>query len=231
MNLSEAIFFPILSMLTIFLLTKLMGYRQITQLSLYDYIIGITIGSIASELAVSSFKDYFQPLLAMIIFGFGTWMFSYLTRISRNIRNVVEGKAIIIFEKGQINCQALKISKLDIDEFLMICRVNGYFDLEDIDRIILETNGRFSFFPKTYARPAQYGDLNQKKVMEKMPLVLIKEGQILFDNLIKTGHDKGWLLSQLNIKQYQLCNIELMYIDLKGKPQFYLKNNKKSYLI
>ena len=66
MNLSELIVLPLLSMIVLFLLTKLMGYRQITQLSLYDYIIGITIGSIASEVAVSSFHDFLKPLVLIL---------------------------------------------------------------------------------------------------------------------------------------------------------------------
>ena len=163
------ILLPLLSMIVIFLLTKMMGYRQITQLSLYDYIIGITIGSIASELAVAHFDDFFQPVIAMVIFGIGTWLFSYLTRISPAIRNLVEGKAIVLFENGEINCQALKISKLDIDEFLMICRINGYFCLNDVDRIILETNGRFSFYPKTSARTLQVGDYQSDGVILSTP--------------------------------------------------------------
>ena len=80
MRITEMILLPLLSMIVIFLLTKMMGYRQITQLSLYDYIIGITIGSIASELAVAHFDDFFQPVIAMVIFGIGTWLFSYLTK-------------------------------------------------------------------------------------------------------------------------------------------------------
>lgn len=220
-----------MSIIIIFLLTKLMGYRQITQLSLYDYIIGITIGSIASELSVASFDNFLQPVLAMIIFAIGTWLFSYLTRISPGIRNLVEGKAIILYEDGALNCQALKISKLDIDEFLMICRINGYFCLNDLDKIILETNGRFSFYPKTYARPLQLGDCKKNIQDDKMPLIFIKEGKIIPTNLTKAGQTIEWLHYYLENNGCQLNEIELMYVDSEGIIHFFLKNNKKSYFI
>lgn len=231
MRITEMILLPLLSMIVIFLLTKMMGYRQITQLSLYDYIIGITIGSIASELAVAHFDDFFQPVIAMVIFGIGTWLFSYLTRISPAIRNLVEGKAIVLFENGEINCQALKISKLDIDEFLMICRINGYFCLNDVDRIILETNGRFSFYLKTSARTLQVGDYQKQIQNEKMPMIFIKEGQMLMANLKQAGQSSQWLFHQLENAGCQLKDIELMYIDSDGHMHFYYKNNKKSYFI
>lgn len=225
------IYLPIFSMVVIFILTKLMGYRQITQLSLYDYIIGITIGSIASELAVSSFDDYLQSLIAMIIFGLGTCLLSVLTRISKRTRTFIEGNPIVLFENDQLNCKALKIGKIDIDEFLMTCRINGYFNLNDLDKIILETNGRFSFYPKENARPVQYIDLDKQLNQETMPIDLIKEGKILKSNLEYIHKDEKWLDQQLKVKGLVLKDIQLMYQDTKGHLNYYLNNDKKSYFI
>lgn len=80
----EMILLPFFSIIILFILTKMMGYRQITQLSMYDYIIGITIGSIASELSVSSFQNCLQSIIAMLIFGLTTCLLSYVTRISKS---------------------------------------------------------------------------------------------------------------------------------------------------
>lgn len=227
----ELIILPIFSMIVIFILTKIMGYRQITQLSLYDYIIGITIGSIASELAISSFENYLPSLIAMIIYGLGTYLLSIITRISKKIRVLVEGKAIILYENDRLNFKALKIGKIDIDEFLMICRINGYFNLNDLDKIILETNGRFSFYPKESSRPVQYADLDKQLNNETIPVYLIKEGKILVNNLNYIHKDKQWLENQLKVKGIILEDIQLMYQDTKGNLNYYLNNNKKSYFI
>lgn len=227
----EMILLPFFSIIILFILTKMMGYRQITQLSMYDYIIGITIGSIASELSVSSFQNCLQSIIAMLIFGLTTCLLSYVTRISKPVRTFIEGNPIVLYENDQLNCQALKISKLDIDEFLMICRVNGYFNLIDLEMIILETNGRFSFYPKTSARGVQYEDLHMKSHHEYRPIELIKEGTILDANLKLIEKDKKWLKQQLKVKGIVLEDIEFLYQDNKGNIQYCLKNEKKSYFI
>lgn len=231
MHILEMVLLPVFSIIILFILTKMMGYRQITQLSMYDYIIGITIGSIASELSVSSFQNCLQSIIAMLIFGLTTCLLSYITRISKPIRTFIEGHPIVLYEHDQLNCQALKISKLDIDEFLMICRVNGYFNLADLEMIILETNGRFSFYPKTSARVVQYEDLRMKSHDEYRPVELIKEGAILKDNLKLIEKDKTWLEQQLKVKGIVLADIELLYQDNRGNIQYCLKNEKKSYFI
>ena len=71
---------PLISLIVLFFLTKLMGYRQVTELSLYDYIIGITIGSIASELIMCDFEEILKPLLGMIVYAVFTWLISILTK-------------------------------------------------------------------------------------------------------------------------------------------------------
>lgn len=231
MDLSELIVLPLLSMIVLFLLTKLMGYRQITQLSLYDYIIGITIGSIASEVAVSSFHDFFKPLAAMIIFGVGTYLLSLITRLSKKTRKIVEGKPVILYENNQIYFDALKVAKIDLDEFLMTCRVNQFFNLNDLDKIILETNGRFSFYPKESARQLQYNDLNKQINKETIPISLIKEGVIIEENLNDIHKDMTWLNQQLAVKGLKQHDIEYLYIDPKGQLHYYVHNKKKNYFL
>ena len=231
MNWNELIILPIIAMVVLFLLTKFMGYRQITQLSLYDYIIGITIGSIASEVAVSTFDDFLKPLIAMIVFGLGTYVLSFITRISKKMRSIIEGKPLILYENNQIYFDALKMAKIDLDEFLMTCRVNQFFNLSDLDKIILETNGRFSFYPKESSRQLQYHDLDKQLNKETMPITLIKEGQIIKDNLKMIQHDVSWLHQQLDVKGLKLDDIEYLYVDSKGNLDYYVSNKKKSYFI
>ena len=150
MNLLEYILLPLISLIVLFFLTKLMGYRQVTELSLYDYIIGITIGSIASELIMCDFEEILKPLLGMIVYAVFTWLISILTKNYMKFRFFVEGKPLILYENDKLYSKALDKAKIDLNELLMNCRMNGYFDLNEIDKIILETNGKFSFYPKTF---------------------------------------------------------------------------------
>ena len=151
MQILEYIIVPIISLVVLFIITKMMGYRQVSQLNMYDYINGITIGSIASELVMGGFDNILQPLIAMIVY------------------EIIDGEAVVLYEDNQIYNEELEKAKLDIDEFLMQCRIAGYFNLNELQTVVLETNGSFSFFPKEKYRPVVVDDLNIKINKVKLP--------------------------------------------------------------
>lgn len=135
------------SILILFLLTKIMGNREMSQLSMFDYVISITIGSIAAEMSTSLEDNFLEPVVAMIIYGLVATAISYFTCKSIKIRRIVSGRSKILYDNGKIYRKNLIKSKLDLNEFLMQCRINGYFNLADIQTAILEPNGRISFLP------------------------------------------------------------------------------------
>lgn len=136
------------SLAVLFVITKLMGYRQVTQLNMYDYINGITIGSIASELVMAGADNILQPLIAMIVYAIVIICLSKITGKSLKLRKIIDGYAVILYENDQIYFNELKKAKVDLDEFLMQCRIAGYFNLNELQTVVLESNGRFSFFQK-----------------------------------------------------------------------------------
>lgn len=199
----ETISLSLISLFVLFILTKIMGYRQITQLSMYDYIIGITIGSIASEMVVlSDFKDMMRPLTGMIIYTLFTVLLSILSRTSIPLRHFIEGNPITLYENERIDSTALKKARIDVNELLMQLRIQGYFDLTQIDHVILETNGNLSVFPKSQYRPTIVDDLAIKPEKERPSLALIIEGHVFSDQLQKINKDEKWLLSQLKVHGY-----------------------------
>lgn len=202
--------FSLFSLIELFILTKLMGYRQVTQLSMYDYVIGITIGSIASEMAVlSDFKDLIRPVIAMIIYTLFTIMLSLLSRYSLTLRHLIEGNPLTLYHHDKLDNKALKKAKIDINELLMQLRIQGYFDLTQIDQIILETNGNISISPKTKYRPTQLNDLNKEYQQEQPQITLIINGQILNKNLHIIHKDKQWLEREIKVQGYKLKDITL----------------------
>ena len=92
----------VVSITTIFILTKLMGYRQMSQMSMFDYVNGITIGSIAAELATSLEDDFVQPLTAMIVFAAADILLSWLTSKSIKVRRAIEGTPLILMNHGEL---------------------------------------------------------------------------------------------------------------------------------
>ena len=102
-------------------------------------------------------------------------------------------------------------AKVDLDEFLMQCRIGGYFDLNELQMVVLETNGSLSFFPKEKYRPTVVNDLNIKINKVNPPTLLVKEGTIFHENLKSINHDVDWLERELNVLGVPLSDIILMY--------------------
>ena len=213
MQILEYIIIPIISLIVLFIITKMMGYRQVSQLNMYDYINGITIGSIASELVMGGFDNILQPLIAMAVYAIVIITLSKLAVSSLKLRKIIDGEAVVLYENNQIYNEELEKAKLDIDEFLMQCRIAGYFNLNELQTVVLETNGSFSFFPKEKYRPAVVNDLNIKINKVKLPTVLIKEGKIFYNNLKTIGQDEKWLENELNVQGIPLSDVILMFLE------------------
>jgi uncharacterized membrane protein YcaP (DUF421 family) len=210
-----------------FFLTKLMGYRQMSQLSMFDYINGITIGSIAAEMAVSPKDDFLKPLVAMIVYGVATVLLSMLTSKSMMARRLIIGKPVVLLNNGEIYEKNLKKAKIDVNEFLEQCRVSGYFDVSKLQTAVLEGNGKISFLPKVSDRPLNPNDMGLEPVQEMMVANVIIDGQIMEENLKHTGKDRNWLNAQL---KGQGCSDEkevlLGTCDMEGTFTAFLKNGE-----
>ena len=215
------------SVVVLFLLTKLMGYRQMSQMSLFDYINGITIGSIAAEMA-TGLEDYHRPLTAMIVYGLVAVLLSELTEKSMSVRRFLNGKSLILLHHGTLYEQNLKKAQIDVNEFLEQCRVSGYFDVAQLQTVILEGNGRLSFLPKSDARPATPADLALRPEQEDMTAVLVIDGHIMEHNLKHSGKDKKWLTAHLSALGFpDARQVLLATCDLNNKLTVFAKNPDK----
>lgn len=231
MDLLEMIIIPIISLLVLFVLTKLMGYRQISQLSMYDYINGITIGSIASEMVLRDFDEMLKPIIGMTVYTIFIIGFSLFSNKSRKFRYFVEGRSIILYKDDTIYNKQLLKAKMDIDEFLMQCRITGYFNLDDIDTVVLETNGKLSFMPKESKRPVSTEDMKINTSKHGIATIVVQEGVIMEHNLKLISKDIDWILRVIKVEGYQLEEIILMTIDVTGKTIIYNKNKLEKIYI
>ena len=185
------------SLIALFLLTKILGYRQVSQFSIFDYINGITIGSIAAEMATDLEGNYLKPLLAMIVYAaFGIFL-SRLSQKSVSLQRLIDGKAILLYHNGSLYDQNLRKAKININDFLVECRVAGYFDLSQIKTAILEPNGKISFLPVTEDRPATPKDLGIQPQQEEIFANIIIDGKVMEYNLKHVGKDFNWLKQKL----------------------------------
>lgn len=182
----------VLSIVVLFLLTKLMGAKQVSQMTMFDYVEGITIGSVAAELA-TDLETPLHSLTALVLYGLAAVGISLWTSHSLKARRLLTGKPLILLENGVIYRDNLKRAKLDLNEFLTYCRIAGWFDLSQLQTAILEHNGIVSFLPKETARPATPSDLGQtpKKTVVQTPFVM--DGQLLSGNIRQAGKEESWV--------------------------------------
>lgn len=206
------------SLVTLFLLSKIMGCKQISQMTPYDYIIGISIGSIAAEMATSLDDSFAEPLTAMVIYALSTFILSYLSKKSVFWRRIFAGKSLIVFYDGNIYRSNLKKARLDVNGFLLQCRAAGYFDLSKLKAAIFEPNGKISFLPKGNEQPLTATAMNMAVSDDEVRFNLIVDGTVLYDTLRLMGKDEKWLLKKLKEKNIsKIDDVFLAYSDLYGR--------------
>ena len=184
------------SFAVLFLSAKLIGHKQIAQLDFFDYITGITIGSIAAEMA-TELEEPWKPLLAMVIYGGITLSLSLISSRFPRSRKYLNGTPTILLDHGKLYYENMKKARLDLSEFLVLCRQQGYFDLTSIQTAIFEYNGKLTILPVTTQRPVTPQDLDLNPDQELTFTELIMDGRILEDNLHRMGLDRTWLEKQL----------------------------------
>ena len=216
------------SLITLFILTKIMGYRQMSQLSMFDYINGITIGSIAAEMATSLEENFIQPFTAMIVYALFAILLTSLSEKSIKARRFIEGTPIILYNNDTFYENNLKKARIDINELLEQCRVNGYFDLSNIQTAILENNGKVSFLPKVSIRPVNPNDLNLTPPQNTLVANLVIDGKVMTRNLEHFGKDLNWLEHQIKKEGFhKIDDVFLATCDMNNHFHAYNKNNEK----
>lgn len=188
------------AILLLHLLTRLSGPKQISQLSFYDYVIGITIGSTAAVMAIDNQIPWYISATSMIIFIIIELIFSYITTKSIKMRKILGGTPCILIFHGKIIEENLNKIHFDINDLLTQCRIAGYFDISKIAFAIMETNGHVSFMLKSEENPATIKDIGHHKIQEELMANVIIDGKIMTNNLMSIGKNENWLLEQLKNK-------------------------------
>lgn len=198
MNILKVFLTSLGSLAALFVFTKLIGNKQMSQLNTFDYINGITIGSIAAEMATNLDSSFIYPLLAMTLYAVAIRLIALASQKSIKLRRFFEGRSLMLLGHGKLYRKNFKTSKLDINEFLTQCRTNGYFSLSEIEEAFIESNGHISFNPKSDKRPLKPSDVGLAPSAETAEFSIILDGQVLEENLKQSGKDLNWLHKEMH---------------------------------
>ena len=226
----KVILFSIGSVVFLFILSKLLGKKQVAQLTFVDYVIGISLGSIAAEMATDTQTPFYYYLIAMAIFFVFALLISLIGRVTPCLKHLLKGRPTTLVYNRKIQYDQLKKSHMDVNDLLALCRERSYFDLNDVAYAVLETNGQLSVMPIGREKPVVVSDLDLKIEQASLTNYLIIDGRISFSGLNELNKDVNWLYKNLNINSKEdLSEIILAsYNDKLKKFDVHYKNTLKN---
>jgi len=224
MEILQIIGLSVASLVFLFIVTKLLGNKQVSQITMFDYVTGITIGSIAAEMATKLEEDFWHPLVALTVyFIFGLGM-SYFSMKSMVLRKFLIGRPLVLYEKGKLFEKNLEKARIDINEFQMMCRNSGYFTLDDLETVVIESNGKLSFIPLSEKRPVTPEDLGLSPFQPEAPINVIIDGKALHANLKLAGKNETWLRNELKKQKLpDVSQVSLATYDNRDNLSVYKK--------
>jgi uncharacterized membrane protein YcaP (DUF421 family) len=194
----------------LFVISKMLGKKQIAEFDFINYVTGISIGSIAAEMATAlEEKPMYLYLISMSVFFVFDFIIGFLERKGNKLEKFLKGSPIIVVQNGKINFKGLKKSKLTVNDVLSLTREKEYFDINDIAYGIYETNGTFSILPKANKSQVIAEDMKVKKEKAMLTDTLITDGSISKTSLKRLNKDKEWLFKKLNLDKQKLKKILL----------------------
>ena len=213
-----------LSLFVLFLLSKLVGARSLANMSMFDYINSIAIGSIAAQLSIAQEKEIWHNLIAMVVYGVMTYGCALLSEKFKICRGLLVGHPIVLVENGKFYFKNFTRAHIEMEEFQAIVRQQGYFDIGKIDTAILETTGQISIIPTATEKPVVAQDINIQPKQDMIMANIMLDGDVCEDNLKRMGKDKTWL--QKEIKRHKITeqsDIFLATLDRDDNVAFYTK--------
>ncbi|MEK3973702.1 DUF421 domain-containing protein [Psychrobacillus sp. FSL K6-1267] len=226
-NFWDMIWRTTISFLILLILARVMGKKQISQLTFFHYITGITIGSIAAEIAAQKETPFVDGLISLVCWAALTILMTYLSQISPKIRLLLDDEPTIIIKDGKISLKSLKSTRLNMDDVMMLLREQSIFSIDDVLFAVLETNGELSVFKKPSEQNATKQNVKADVSLPTyMPTEIISDGKILYKNLKELNLNEEWILKKLNKHGVQsIKDVYFAQLQTNGSLSINLKDN------
>ncbi|MEG7335879.1 DUF421 domain-containing protein [Bacillus sp. 0102A] len=219
----------IIAFITLLVLTRLMGRKEIAQLTFFNFVSAISIGTIGASLAINSTISIRNGFIALIAWTVFTLIVGFLDIKFPAIRYAVEGQPVILIRKGKIMDKQLRSVRLDLDALQTLLRKKNIFSLADVDYAIFETDGSLSVLKKEAKQNVTKKDMNVQGENAKVshPASVIADGKVREDNLKKLNLNKQWLMDRL--KEYGIQHPkEVFYAEVQTDGTLYIDKKENS---
>ena len=224
-NIYQAAVHSLVSVVVLFAFTRLAGKKQISQLSFFHYVIGISIGSIAAAFAVDLDIEFPEFLTSVIIYGLFPILLSQISLHNHMGRKILTGSPVILIQDGKIIENNLRKTKLSVEDLLEECRIKNAFNLSEVEFAVLETNGQVSVQMKPPNLPLTPKDMDIKTQYKGLCANLIIDGLVMEENLKIIDKNKKWLLEELSKQNItDTSDILLAFTDNSGQITVHKKS-------
>jgi uncharacterized membrane protein YcaP (DUF421 family) len=186
----------------VLLVIRLMGKREIGQLSPFDFVVAIIIAELAVIPLEAKEAPLWHSILPLAMLGALEVVVSYATLFSRTLRNIICGAPQVIIKNGELLREEMRKARYNLDDLLAQMREKGIVDPSEVEFAVLETSGKLSIIPKSQYRPVIPADLGIQTPYEGLPTVLVMDGNIMRKNLQDIELDEKWLAEAL--KKHEL---------------------------
>lgn len=222
----------LLAFFILLVLMRLIGKQQVSQLTFFDYILGITIGSTASTLSVQVNENSLATIVGMIVWTVLSILLAITSLRFKWIQKLVEGRATVVIQNGHLMDKNLKKIRIAFEDLMSELRIQGVFNIDDVEYALFEPNGKLSVQKKSQKQAVTPSDLNISTQYDGMPSNLILDGSLQEEVLQKLRLSKAWL--QFQLKKQNILEIErvsLAQLDTKGNLFVDLNDEKKTCII
>ncbi|WP_431810198.1 DUF421 domain-containing protein [Lysinibacillus capsici] len=225
----EMILRTTLSFFALLILARILGKKQLGQLTFFHYITGITFGSIASEIASQEETPFLDGMISLVWWSALTYLMTVITIKSKKARVLIDDKPTIVIQKGLILESALQKNRLHLDELTMMLREQAIFSVQDVEYALLETNGKLSVLQKTSEQVATKQDVKADvSPPTYLPTEIISDGQLITENIVELELTEDWVIKKLkkqnvhSVEEVYFAQVQTngsLYISLKDKAR------------
>lgn len=230
MTILEMLFRVLLGFLILLTASRIMGRKEISQITFFNFVSTIALGSMGGTFVISKSVSIRNGIIAFVAWTLITLFVEFFTIKSRKARKVIAGEPVIVVKDGKIVEAALKKCRLDINSLSSLLRKKNIFSMADVDYAIFETDGQLSVLKKDRKQSVTKGDVNivnQTKKIFPLATELISDGTLLYDNLKKLNLTEDWLTMQL-----QQANIgavtDVFYAEVQQDGTIFISEKSKN---
>jgi len=196
---------------------RMMGKREVGQLSPFDFVVAVIIAELAAIPMEATEMPLWHSILPLVILGLLEVLVSYATLFSHRLRGVVCGQPQVIIKNGLLLRDEMRRARYNLDELMAQMREKGIVNIDDVEFAVLETSGKLSVILKSQRRPVTPADLGISTAYEGLPTVLVMDGNILRQNLKEINLDEKWLHEVLRERNLTYRNVLLASLGTDGR--------------